>query len=258
MEDPESQVQENPETEAELGNDCTRFDKAIKELKDLCSQLHYAADYCKKSFLNAQLEEKTMVVENTRDYLCRAVVTVVDHLGNVSANLDGLLLKDHAVSETEFRINTLKERLDTCQQYSHKVSLARLHWYANFPRHNPRYIFPPLQNLGRSQEVARKFVSPLATGRDSEHELERMDVPLFLYTCNHRPSSSVGSSIGIDCDSCASALPVRDGLCTTRKIKNPSFHLEETHKLKRRMLNWKLVHNNDILSVIRRRRRRAN
>lgn len=49
------------------------------------------------------------VVENTKEYLCRAVVTVVDHLGSVSANLDYRLSNDCAFSETEFRINGLKQ-----------------------------------------------------------------------------------------------------------------------------------------------------
>lgn len=48
-------------------------------------------------------------MENTKEYLCRAVVTVVDHLGSVSANLDDRLSNDFAVSETEFRINGLKQ-----------------------------------------------------------------------------------------------------------------------------------------------------
>ena len=48
-------------------------------------------------------------VENTKEYICRAVVTVVDHLGCVSNNLDYLLFKNNSSSETELRIDCLKQ-----------------------------------------------------------------------------------------------------------------------------------------------------
>ncbi|THF94956.1 hypothetical protein TEA_010836 [Camellia sinensis var. sinensis] len=99
MQDSKPLVLENPE--AELDDDLTGFDKSLKELKDLCSQLHYAADYCEASFINAESVHKNMVMENTKEYLSKAVVTVVDHLGSVAANLDYQISQDNSVSETE-------------------------------------------------------------------------------------------------------------------------------------------------------------
>lgn len=49
------------------------------------------------------------VIENTKEYLCRAIVTVVDHLGSVSANLEHQLSETDSVSETELRMNNLKQ-----------------------------------------------------------------------------------------------------------------------------------------------------
>lgn len=49
------------------------------------------------------------VVENTKEYICRAVVTVVDHLGCVSANLSCLVSETNAFSDAELRINCLKQ-----------------------------------------------------------------------------------------------------------------------------------------------------
>ncbi|KAI8571135.1 hypothetical protein RHMOL_Rhmol01G0095000 [Rhododendron molle] len=103
-----SSENENPEVKLEE-DDPTRFSKSLQELKDLCSQLHYAADYCETSFVSADRAHQKNVVQNTKEYLCRAVVTVVDHLGSVSANLDYRLSNDCAFSETEFRINGLKQ-----------------------------------------------------------------------------------------------------------------------------------------------------
>lgn len=48
-------------------------------------------------------------MDNTKEYVCRAVVTVVDHLGCVSANLNGLISETNAFSETELRIDCLKQ-----------------------------------------------------------------------------------------------------------------------------------------------------
>ncbi|XP_021903242.1 protein ABIL1-like [Carica papaya] len=42
-----------------------QFCKSLQELKDLRSQLHYAADYCKATFCKAG--DKKMVVENTKN-----------------------------------------------------------------------------------------------------------------------------------------------------------------------------------------------
>lgn len=63
------------------------------------------------------------VMENTKEYICRAIVTVVDHLGNVSANLEGLISQTSAISEAESRIQCLKQvsvvlLLCTCSKYT--------------------------------------------------------------------------------------------------------------------------------------------
>lgn len=48
-------------------------------------------------------------MENTKEYICRAVVTVVDHLGSVSANLECQLSQTDAFSDTELRIDSLNQ-----------------------------------------------------------------------------------------------------------------------------------------------------
>lgn len=53
------------------------------------------------------------MLDNTREYLCQAVVTVVDHLGSVSANLDCCIQKSDRVTEAERRINCLKQVSNT-------------------------------------------------------------------------------------------------------------------------------------------------
>ncbi|PIA64941.1 hypothetical protein AQUCO_00100422v1 [Aquilegia coerulea] len=124
-------------TECEFDENA-RFDKSLLELKDLSSQLHYAAKYCETSFLKSQ--EKKMVMENTKEYICRALVTVVDHLGSVSANLEGQLLGKQQVFDSEHKMVCLQQRLLTCQEYAQKLTLCRLCRSDNFQRHHTRYI----------------------------------------------------------------------------------------------------------------------
>ncbi|XP_058224057.1 protein ABIL4-like [Rhododendron vialii] len=279
MED-SSKSSENENPEAKLEDDPTRFSKSLQELKDLCSQLHYAADYCETSFVSADHAHKKSVVQNTKEYLCRAVVTVVDHLGSVSANLDYRLSNDCAFSETEFRINGLKQRLVACQQYSHQLGFTKVSWNASFPRYNPRYIFPPMVNRQISMELLRKGGSPVAAKTISKHEfVAEEEVPLFLYTSNRKPSLVKDSSTETDNQSSTSVLPVRDGLSALPKASNPLFHFESKptkpapsssstgvapqegqfpkfqRKPKRNTLNWKSVQNSDIATLIRKTKR---
>lgn len=49
------------------------------------------------------------MVENTKKYICKAMVTVVDHLGSASANLDNLIEGGVDSSPTDLRIDSLKQ-----------------------------------------------------------------------------------------------------------------------------------------------------
>nr|CAB3478367.1 unnamed protein product [Digitaria exilis] len=83
------------------------FDGALRELKDLRSQLHEAADCCEKSFLKT--EKKKLVLEGTKSYICDAVVAVIDHLGTVSSKLEHKLHEKTDLTQAERKINFLKQ-----------------------------------------------------------------------------------------------------------------------------------------------------
>ncbi|KAL3352811.1 hypothetical protein AABB24_020680 [Solanum stoloniferum] len=238
-------------TEVET-DDSTNFNNSLQELKDLCSQLHNAADYCEKAFVKA--EEKRDVLENTKEYLCRAVVTVVDHLGCVSAKLECKISTIDTASETELRIDGLTQRLATCQQYSNKLALTSLCWNTDLATFHHRYISPPIEDLRRMKQMSRGFGMPIdnKTLHKDRFEAEE-DVPLFLYTYNFKPSlledSKQKSSFS------PPVLPVRDGLSVVPKSQNSNFEFQEARKQKRNILSWKPMHNKDIRSLIRRGRR---
>ncbi|KAK1265840.1 putative protein ABIL5 [Acorus gramineus] len=133
----------------------TRFNKSLKELRDLRSQLHYAADHCEATFLSAN--NRKVVIEDTKHYICKAVVTVVDHLGSISSNLNGLLIGDVKVSQTEMQIDCMKQRILACQNYTHYLSLSNTRWKVEFPKHQQHYILsnPPItKKTGGSRDAS--------------------------------------------------------------------------------------------------------
>ncbi|KVI11590.1 hypothetical protein Ccrd_009993 [Cynara cardunculus var. scolymus] len=138
-----SQDHKQPQTETENDNN---FNKSLQDLKDLCSQLHFAADSYQSTFLNSN--QKQLVVKNTKEYVRNALVTMVDHLGSVSANLDQHLSKAGSIYQTQVKINFLNQvlgcKLLTCQDYSHKIAVAKVSCREDYLKYNSRYIKPLL------------------------------------------------------------------------------------------------------------------
>lgn len=114
------------------------FDGALRELKDLRSQLHEAADCCAKAFLST--DKKKMILEGTKGYICDAVVAVIDHLGTVSCKLEHKLQERTEVAQTERKINFLKQRLLTCEQYAVSLKLLSVRGDPDASRYHRRYI----------------------------------------------------------------------------------------------------------------------
>ncbi|KAJ6295888.1 hypothetical protein OIU78_023838 [Salix suchowensis] len=182
-----SDASQNPESHE--SQDVIRFEKSLQELRDLRSQLHHAANHCETTFLNTT--QKHMVVESTKEYLCRAVVSVVDHLGCVSANLNSSISNSCAFSEAELRINCLKQRLLSCEKYANRVALTRVRWAAYLPKHHLRYLSKPITSVEQSNEDVRDS-NPEASTKIlmARHESEAAQLPLSFHTCTDQKSTS--------------------------------------------------------------------
>ncbi|XP_043811201.1 probable protein ABIL5 isoform X2 [Manihot esculenta] len=199
----ETSVCKTSESESE---NVLRFNKSLQELRDLRLQLHHAAEYCEATFMNAK--EKKVVVENTKEYICRAVVAVVDHLGCVSSNLNQSISKNNEFSEAELRINSLNQRLLSCEEYAQKLALKRVRWSANLPRFHRRYLSAPITNveIDKLNEDERNPNSPAAKIIIDKPGFEAEDLPLFLCTYTQKPSLARNSySIEKDDSDSASA-----------------------------------------------------
>ncbi|KAJ6372291.1 hypothetical protein OIU76_026719 [Salix suchowensis] len=195
-----SDASQNPESHE--SQDAIRFEKSLQELRDLRSQLHHAANHCETTFLNTT--QKHMVVESTKEYLCRAVVSVVDHLGCVSANLNSSICNSCAFSEAELRINCLKQRL-----------------------------LSSITSVEKSNEDVRDS-NPEASTKIlmAKHESEAAQLPLSFHTCTDQKSTSsenLWSGISAEKGD-PHSVPVRDGLSALSRISNsniPSFHFQQ-------------------------------
>ncbi|XP_062090808.1 probable protein ABIL5 isoform X1 [Humulus lupulus] len=230
-------------------DDVEHFNNSLKELRDLRSQLHHAADYCESSFLNTK--EKKVVLENTKEYVCRAVVTLVDHFGCVSENISGLISNSNECSEAELRIDSLKQRFLLSQQFVHNLALSTLQLREIIPRHQLRYLSAPNEEADeKSGEDLRDSRNAVSTKVIEKSKFEReKDSPIFAFTHCRKPSLSKGKT------NSASLFPIRDGFSILSKVPNPSFHFQETKKNTR--IIKRSLHGSDIWALIRRTKRTA-
>ncbi|CAJ1951761.1 unnamed protein product [Sphenostylis stenocarpa] len=244
---------EKPEAEAEVEEDM-RFHKSLQELRELQSQLHNAADYCEKTFLKCEV--KRDVMENTKEYICRAMVTVVDHFGNVSANLEGLISQTSAFCEAESRIQCLRQRLFSCEQYADKLALTKMRWREKVPRFHSRYLSsPPILERSSSEKLRDSKTEDPTKVEDKHIQEKQEELPLFLCTQkphaekNLKPTSVATLSKH---NNLTMVVPVRDCLSVLTKVSNPTFHFQGSPKITR---HRRSLHGSDILWLIRRTKR---
>lgn len=146
------------------------FDGALRELKDLRSQLHQAADCCEKAFLDTQ--KKKLILESTKSYICDAIVAVIDHLGTVSSKLEHQLQEKTEITQTEQKINFLKQRLLTCEQYAISFKLLTVRGDTGAVQYHRRYLSQSTQrtkegnvaNSSKDDQTLLEIISPLVPG----------------------------------------------------------------------------------------------
>ncbi|XP_065850119.1 probable protein ABIL5 [Euphorbia lathyris] len=222
-----------------------RFHNSLQELRDLRSQLHCAADYWEATFLRPG-EKKTVVEENTKEYICRAVVALVDHIGCVSTNLNHSISQTNQFSEAQLRIDTLKQRLLLCEQYAQRLALGRVRWAANLPKFHRRYLSTQITGFDKSEEEnIRDPNTPGSVKMIYKHGYEAEDLPFMLYTYPEKPSLTRQAS--------SNSPSVRDGISILSKGSNSKFHFQQnSEKHGRYKLFRKSLHSHDFLSLVRR------
>ncbi|CAL0312488.1 unnamed protein product [Lupinus luteus] len=244
---------DKPADEAEV-EESMGFEKYIQELKELRSQLHNAADYCESTFMESQ-DKKTEVLESTKEYICKSVVTVIDHLGNVSANFEGLISQTNAFSEAELRIQCLKQRLLSCEHYAHEFTLAKMQFSHNLARLHSRYLSstPTLDrsSSGKPRDSESQIPSKM---KDKHVQATHDDLPLFMYTDKPHPIQNLKPTTATvkGHNTFPTVVPVGDDLSVLTKVPNATFQFQSAQKVGH---HRRSLHGRDILWLMRRTKR---
>ncbi|MCD7450912.1 hypothetical protein HAX54_008974 [Datura stramonium] len=138
-----------------------QFSDSLKDLKNLRKQLYSAAEYFESSY--GENEHKALVIETLKDYVSKALVSSVDHLGSVACKLNSFL--DEKVDEfstTKLRFSCMEQKLQTCQEIVDRSGLLQQSLIILTPKHHKRY----LNSAAETQPAV-----PIPKQRNKEHNL---------------------------------------------------------------------------------------
>ncbi|XP_038987552.1 probable protein ABIL5 isoform X2 [Phoenix dactylifera] len=170
------------------------------------------------------------VLENTKSYICDAVVAMVDHLGNVSSKLEHRLHGSIEVVQTEQKIDCLKQRLLTCQQYTTSLNLSAVRWSAKLPRYHQHYLSPLPQHPAKSSGISRdEAADKIASQTSSEKDQQAVAIcPSVSVAGDSVKLPKLGAGITF-----STAIPVRKGPSILSKSCNSSFgsYTDDVHLL---------------------------
>ncbi|KAF8027975.1 hypothetical protein BT93_E0786 [Corymbia citriodora subsp. variegata] len=117
------------------------FSDSLKDLKDLRKQLYSAADYFELSY--NRHDQKEIVVNTLKDYVTRAFINTVDHLGSMTYKVNCLLDdKIEEASAIELKFSCVRQRLRMCETFIDHGGLSQQSLTIRTPKHHMQYILP--------------------------------------------------------------------------------------------------------------------
>ncbi|KAM7491504.1 hypothetical protein LguiA_034425 [Lonicera macranthoides] len=117
------------------------FSDSLKDLKNLRKQLYSAAEYFESSYHKDDYNQ--LVVETLKDYVTKALISTVDHLGSVAFKVNSFVdEKVDEVSATKLRVSCIEKRLQTCQEYIDRGGLSQQSLVIKTPKYHKQYIIP--------------------------------------------------------------------------------------------------------------------
>nr|GMC97955.1 protein ABIL2-like isoform X1 [Ipomoea batatas] len=117
------------------------FTESLKELKSLRKQLYSAAEYFEVSY--GKDDQKQLVVDSLKDYVSKAVISTVDHLGSVASKLDTFLdEKVDEFSDTKLRFSCIEQKSRSYQEFINRSGLMQQSLFMITPKYRKRYVNP--------------------------------------------------------------------------------------------------------------------
>ncbi|KAG6396907.1 hypothetical protein SASPL_143066 [Salvia splendens] len=118
-----------------------QFAESLKDLKVLKNQLYSAAEYFESSY--DKDDHQILVMESSKDYVTKAVVSTVDHLGSIADKLNKFLdEKANEFSATSIRFSCIQQKLSTFQGFTDLRGISQHSLMVEAPKHHKQYIVP--------------------------------------------------------------------------------------------------------------------
>ncbi|KAK3024199.1 hypothetical protein RJ639_043776 [Escallonia herrerae] len=124
------------------------FADSLKDLKNLRKQLYSAAEYFELAYYK-EGDNEQLVVDVLKEYVSKALINTVDHLGSVAYKVNNFLdEKVKLVSETELQLFGMEQRLRVCQEFINRGGLSQQILVINTPKYHKQYIAPGKYAIG--------------------------------------------------------------------------------------------------------------
>ncbi|XAR70150.1 hypothetical protein NMG60_11026920 [Bertholletia excelsa] len=118
-----------------------KFADNLKDLKNIRKQLYSAAEHFELSYCKDT--PKQLVMETLRDYISRALINTVDHLGTLAFKVNNFLdEKIDEVSGAELRISCIEQKLRTYQNFIDCGGLSQQSLQIKTPKYHKQYVIP--------------------------------------------------------------------------------------------------------------------
>lgn len=136
-----------------------QFAESLKDLKVLKKQLYSAAEYFESSY--DKDDHQILVMESSKDYLAKALVNTVDHLGSVADKLNKFLdEKADEFKATNTRFSCIERKLDTFKGFIDLRGVSQHSLMMEAPKHNKHYITPESFQIGKSKIYRNCILHP--------------------------------------------------------------------------------------------------
>ncbi|KAL1568866.1 protein ABIL2-like [Salvia divinorum] len=134
-----------------------QFAESLKDLKVLKNQLYSAAEYFESSY--DKDDHQILVMESSKDYVTKAVVSTVDHLGSIADKLNKFLdEKANEFSATNIRFSCIQQKLSTFQGFIDLRGVSQHSLMAEAPKHHKQYTVPESFEIGKPKLMYRDSV----------------------------------------------------------------------------------------------------
>lgn len=167
------------------------FADSLKDLRNIRNQLYSAAEFFEDSYHRNDHDQ--LLLESLKDYVSKALISTIDHLGSVTSKVDSFLNENvDEVFETNLQVLCIEQRLRTCQSYSDHEGFSQQSLVIQIPKYHKQYHLAD----GRVSEAvkAEKAQVESSSLRRGHTQQASVDFPSdFVAFSLTKPASNKGS-----------------------------------------------------------------